>query len=448
MIYFDKNTKFHLRTYFSKAKFKTRFSQICFSFSIFFLNFLSFSQPLDSFTYSNARDAIFSPSIHSVFFYQTDRPLSYPFIPLNPNHSLVLSFDDLDEEVHNFYYRIENYDAQWNQRFTDIINFIDGFEQNFLNDYELSNTSAVSYRHYSLQIPNNDIRIKRPGNYLLTVYNASTHQPVLSRRFVVFDNEVEIKASVNPTSKGSFRFSEHELRIQINLMRLMVNDVFSDLSVVVIPNFVWEQSQTILRPEFINDKQLSYRHTIAPGNEFRTLNLREINQNNSSIERIQNIHGISHIYLSPDFIRANAPYAQSSDFNGLAFTNKIGSYNPDLDGEYFYVHFRLSVPQPFSDGNVFIFGALSSFSFSERNKMNYNPKAGEYQATLFLKNGYYDYQYVIAPNPDNSIKTIDFQRIEGSFGQTENEYYVLVYVKDMFQNCQTLKGFTITKLPR
>ncbi len=385
---------------------------------------------------------IFVPNIHTVLFHQKGRPLSYPVLPLGGETLLELSFDDLDENVNSYYYLVENWDALWQNQFLDVSNFLDGFRQNTLSDYQLSIGSAISYRHYRLEIPNANVAIKRSGNYLLKVFDGFTNRLVLSRRFIVFESKTDIMANVRAESRTDLRGGSHELLVDVALREERVMDVFSDISVIILPNGIWQQAVKIERPEFVRDTRLSYRQQINPYNEFRTVSLRELSANNPSIERVEIIKGITHVFLPSDRIRAGQPYTNVQDFNSLMLVDKFGAFDPNTESDYFYAHFRLQVPNPFLDGQVYVFGNLSGYAFSERNQLFYVPEAKEYRGSILLKNGFYDYQYVVSI-PQTS--EIDFFRLEGSYGQTENDYLILVYLRDVFSNTQTLKGFTIIK---
>jgi hypothetical protein len=56
--------------------------------------------------------------------------------------------------------------------------------------------------------------------------------------------------------------------------------------------------------------------------------------------------------------------------------------------------------------------------------MTYNFEKKTYEASIFLKQGYYNYAYAFLPNRS---ATGDLTFIEGNFWQTENEYTIYVY---------------------
>ena len=69
--------------------------------------------------------------------------------------------------------------------------------------------------------------------------------------------------------------------------------------------------------------------------------------------------------------------------------------------------------------------------------MIYNYVEKEYELTLFLKQGYYNYQYTYLK--DNE-KCGDETLIEGTHYETENEYVIYVYNMPMGSNYDQLIG--------
>ena len=97
----------------------------------------------------------------------------------------------------------------------------------------------------------------------------------------------------------------------------------------------------------------------------------------------------------------------------------------NLEADYSWVHFSLSCLENLDGKDVFISGNYNNWQLNETNKLRYNQESGLYQATLLLKQGFYNYQYVTK----NQNGVINNSAIDGSFYQTENDYTVLVYYK-------------------
>ena len=77
------------------------------------------------------------------------------------------------------------------------------------------------------------------------------------------------------------------------------------------------------------------------------------------------------------------------------------------------------------DHNIYIYGDFNGWQLTDENKMTYDDNTKLYHGNLFLKQGFYNYQYITADNEGN----INNHAIEGSFYQTENIYTVIVYYR-------------------
>ena len=69
--------------------------------------------------------------------------------------------------------------------------------------------------------------------------------------------------------------------------------------------------------------------------------------------------------------------------------------------------------------------------------MKYNYKYKQYECTLYLKQGYYNYQYIFLPN---GSKVGDETFIEGNHYDTENEYSIFIYNRESGTTFDKLVG--------
>jgi hypothetical protein len=97
------------------------------------------------------------------------------------------------------------------------------------------------------------------------------------------------------------------------------------------------------------------------------------------------------------------------------------------------VHFTLSSkPLP---GDVFVTGAFTYWNHNNDNLMRYDSSRQEYHASALLKQGWYDYQYMVRS------KELPPYQLEGSHFQTENTYEILVYYRPFKPNADLLIGY-------
>ena len=85
------------------------------------------------------------------------------------------------------------------------------------------------------------------------------------------------------------------------------------------------------------------------------------------------------------------------------------------------MHFALETPRLSKD--VYVSGQWSNGELDPSCKMIYNEELRCYEAAILLKQGYYDFQYLIAD--EDTVDNL------ANFWQTENEYQVFVYYKEI-----------------
>lgn len=88
----------------------------------------------------------------------------------------------------------------------------------------------------------------------------------------------------------------------------------------------------------------------------------------------------------------------------------------------------MNVPELTSYEKVFIYGALSDFQLKDRYKLNYHKEEKAYRAKILLKQGFYNYMYTLEGTGSESV---DFSYTEGNRWETENNYQILVYNREI-----------------
>ncbi|GAK95394.1 hypothetical protein JCM19294_2176 [Nonlabens tegetincola] len=72
-------------------------------------------------------------------------------------------------------------------------------------------------------------------------------------------------------------------------------------------------------------------------------------------------------------------------------------------------------------------GNYNGFQVSDENMMIPSENGSSYSTTLTLKQGFYNYKYAVV-HPDGRI---DYGFVAGNNWQTENEYTVLAYFREI-----------------
>jgi len=152
---------------------------------------------------------------------------------------------------------------------------------------------------------------------------------------------------------------------------------------------------------------------ILPGNEYRQVDLRNINVFNSKNVKAQ-FDGIEYSRFFKEPIK---------DLNGGSILTNF----KDEFATYLNVTFSIRPPDEVI-GNVFLVGAFNNWQLLPEYEMENN--GGLFTKTIPLKRGIYDYQYVLADVINGKIKNENWVVLEGNNWQATNVYHVFLYYED------------------
>ena len=109
-------------------------------------------------------------------------PTEDQFPVIKIGEPIYLEFDDILANEQDYYYKITHCDYDWKKSSLLKSQYLDGVDNQRITDYENSYSTLESYSNYQLTIPNDNVRLKVSGNYLLEIYN-SYDELQFSRRF-------------------------------------------------------------------------------------------------------------------------------------------------------------------------------------------------------------------------------------------------------------------------
>ncbi|HIP47385.1 MAG TPA: DUF5103 domain-containing protein [Lutibacter sp.] len=347
-----------------------------------------------------------------------------PIIPLNG--SLHLSFDDLEADEKDYYYQIEHCDMNWETSDLVTTEFVNGYAEERIKDYENSFNTLQDYTHYELRIPNKNTRLLISGNYRISILN-DDYETVFTRYFVVYESLATVGVSVHRSRDVSYIDSQQSIQFSINHPGLHINNPRDEIKPVILQNNDFSTQIVGLKPQFIRGNQLLYKYdketAFWGGNEFLHFDTKEIRTTNLNIAKIISGENLYHTLLYTNIVRKHDPYTYYPDINGGFVIRNLNAETQETESDYSWVHFSLKVYEPFQKKEVYIYGTFNNYQLAEENRMIYNSKTGTYDASILCKQGFYNYKYVTL-DEDN---TINSTTVSGSFDETENDYLVLVY---------------------
>ena len=392
-------------------------------------------------------DVTYHQNIHSAKLYKAGDQISFPALILNRNETLELHFDDLDADVKTYYYSFQLCNADWSPSVLRTFEYTKGFQNVRITNYRNSSLSFVRYTHYQAAIPDRNSYPTRSGNYLLKVFlNGDTSQVAFTKRFVV----VEMKSSIAAQILQPFnaRLYNTAQKLQIGVQTDTKVQLFSptDLKIVALQNNSWLTSVSMDRPTITRGNYYEYSDealTSFPAiKEFRWVDLRSFRLKGDRIQTLDAKRNSTDIVVAPDPARSTMTYVYYRDLNGSYTIETIDNPNPFWQGDYATVHFRYFPPgnKAIEGQDVYLFGELSNYAADTSGRMSFNAERGAYEKTMFLKQGYYNYNY--ATMPINKKGYPDFSQTEGNYWATENAYVILVYYRPFGARADELIGYT------
>ncbi|MEA1898531.1 MAG: DUF5103 domain-containing protein [Bacteroidota bacterium] len=372
---------------------------------------------------------IFSPDIKTVQLHKEGWEISYPILKLNSKEKLKLSFDDLKDDIGNYYYTFIHCNADWNPSDLMETNYLEGFPENQITNYQYSFNTTVKYIHYQLTFPNEDISFRISGNYILYVYNNyNKEEPLLTRRFMVTENLVNVKAQLKRPTITQFWESGQEISISVNYSMYQIANPFNEVKVVLSQNGRWDNAVEFLKPSFMRNREIVYdfdrKNIFSGGSEYRYFDAKSLRYQTEYVQFIDFRESIHHVALFPSKPRTNTAYFYEQDVNGKFYIKIQEGGDSDIESDYMRVYFTLNTGFPEGSGDVYVFGALSDWTCNENNRMIFNYETSSYETSLILKQGYYNYEYVRCDKGSFYANNTVF---EGSHYETENDYLVFVY---------------------
>ena len=298
--------------------------------------------------------------------------------------------------------------------------------------------------HYNLLLPNENMKPIFAGNYLIKVYrNFDESDLVLTRRMMILNPAVTIEGTVKPATLAQYRFTRQEVGFSVNYRGFNVPDPYKDINVVLMQNGQWDNSIAGLKPLFIRDNTLDYNYfdqtLFYGGNEFRFFDIRSLRQFSQNV-RAKTLDSVYHCFLNYEESRGSKQYFNYIDFNGKRVIANRDGQNGGIDGDYAFINFYLLSSAPLNE-DVYVYGEFTDWRLLPEYKMYYNKSRLRYELEVQLKQGRYEYKYAT----QTAEGKIDDNSIEGSHAQTENEYMVLVYHKNIQFKYDELVGSRLIK---
>lgn len=366
-----------------------------------------------------------------------------PIIVLDSDDSLDVTFDELSDTRRYMRYELLHCNSRWQPDALVAPEYLNGFNEGIIDDYEFSQATTTHYVHYSIHIPDPGMKPLLSGNYLLRVYDEQEpDETLLQARFSIVEPKVKAYASVTSRTDKDYNDAHQQLTLTIDTEGTDIRNAFSDLTVVIEQNGRTDNAVTLTTPTRVTGKEIVYEHNPAmifpAGNEYRRMEVVSVTYPGMGVESLGYADPFYHATLYTDTPRSHLPYTFDRTQHGRFRVREYNSTTPDTEADYIVVHFSLDIPE-MRNADIFLDGDMTLRRFDPESRMVYNRATGLYETSLLLKQGAYNYQYLTVPFGSMTGFTAP---VEGDCYQTSNEYVIKIYYREPGARYDRLIGVT------
>lgn len=400
---------------------------------------LNISITLISFvTFAQVEKEIDPPfNIKTITFVQNNQN-SIPLFSLND--SFEIQFDDLYGNEANYYYEIVHCNYDWKHSDLSKNEYLQGFDGIRIQEYTNSLNTLQLFSHYRIGFPNKNTRLLVSGNYMLKILNED-REVVFSRKLMLYENIVSVPMQIKRARTLNTIDFKQNIDFSIKSPNLLFQSPLQNVKVLLLQNGKLNEAISNIKPMYTIGNDLIYKYDSETqfwgGNEFLYFENKIIRAATNYIARVDSNNGVYNTHLYTNDARINKSYTYNPDTNGNFIPLNVNAANNAIEADYSWVFFTLSAPSFYEKKNIYVNGMFNNYALSDENKMEYNQEKGIYEKAIMIKQGFTNYQYVVA----DENKKIDHENaIDGNFSQTENNYFAIIYYRENNQRYDRIIG--------
>ena len=388
---------------------------------------------------AEARSVVYDPQVKTLQMIVNDDWMSLPVMQLGSDDVLNVSFDELSHTYHRYLYRVERCEADWTPSeglFES--DWLSGFSENPIEDYENSLNTTVLYTHYQLQIPNERCQLKMSGNYRLHIVDDEDDHEVLCAEFMVVERLMDVGLGVTTNTDVDVNVSHQQVAMTVNYRSLNVSNPDLQLHTVVMQNGREDTRRLNPKPTFKRHDQMKWEHCreliFDAGNEYHKFEMLDLSHATMGVDHIVWDGKAYHVFPFVQAPRRN--YLYDEDADGAFLIRNSDNYDIERTCDYAWVHFTLSPSEAYAD-EVVADGRWATAEDAANYQLDYNADTGGYSGAVLLKQGYYNYQFMLR----DATGTLRPMPEEGSFFETQNSYQAMVYYREITGRTWRLVGY-------
>lgn len=373
------------------------------------------------------RNCILSPKIKTAQAVVNQDWLSPPVMVLGSDDKLKISFDELSHDYHRFIYNIVHCEADWTpseELFES--DFLEGFNNNPIENYQNSINTNTLYTHYQVEIPNDRCQIKMSGNYILNVIDEDNDKKVLEIRFMVVEPLMKLGLEVTTNTDIDVNNGHQQISMELNYAGINITNHEEQIYTVVTQNSRDDNQKINIKPNMNTGRGLKWIHNrnliFKAGNEYHKYEVLALSHPTMGIDKIS--WDGNNYQVFPFICEPRINYLYDQDANGAFYIRNSDNFENDITSDYVVVNYTLKSPK-MPGGDIYIDGNWTDSADKANYLMLYDDNDKAYKATIVQKQGYYSYQFLQATGDGK----YDIPETEGSYYQTENRYQAYVYYR-------------------
>lgn len=384
---------------------------------------------VSQFSFGQAQETPPPDHIRTITFQGNTDQAQLPILKLGERFQL--SFDDLNGDERDYYYTIEHFNFDWTPSNLAKGEFIEGFDDVRIDYYENSFNTLQMYSHYVLNFPNRDTRrITKSGNYLISIFDDRGNLQ-FSRKFLIFEEFANVGVEIKRTRNLNFINTKQVVHFTISSAKSTFINPNQNVKTLVLQNSNLNTAISDLKPQYTLGNELVYKYDLEAsfwgGNEFFNFDNSDVRGATVNIRRVE-MEDTFINYLFTNISRKDRPYTYNPDINGNFVVRNLRAQKSSIEGEYVWVHFALQYYEDLKeDEEIHIYGNFNNYTLDDSTRLTYDDYDDVYRLKYLFKQGFYNYKYVIKDKDGN----INQGAVGGNFDETENDYTVVVYYRDL-----------------
>src|SRR5690554_3526886 len=247
---------------------------------------------------------------------------------------------------------------------------------------------------------------------------------------MVVENIAAVRVEIKRSRDLRLINERQVVHFSINSPSLLLINPKQTVKTLVLQNSNLKEGITDLKPQYTMGNELIYKYdqeaAFGGGNEFLAFDNKDVRSATNGIRSVA-MTDLYENYLYTDIGRFNRPYTYNPDINGNFVVRKLNTSNVRTQAEYVRVYFTLQYFEDIGDKEIHLYGNFNNWTIDDSTYMRYDSTSDTYKNTRLFKQGFYNYKYVLV----NRDGTIDSGAISGDFWETENDYTVIAYYREL-----------------